>query len=157
MPIRQIDSAPQFRRSVVDGDWSFDCISLQSGQLGNCTVKRDLVLADGTTIVAVLLIQGPASDGVWQPQDMIEVVVQPPVGLVSGVALEVADHDMVAGPFAYCDASRCVARLAIPDGYVPALVRAGRAALIWSAPDGTAVRAGFSTLGLGAVLGTDGR
>ncbi|MDO5632914.1 MAG: invasion associated locus B family protein [Paracoccus sp. (in: a-proteobacteria)] len=156
-PIRQMDGVPQFRHSVSDGDWSFDCISPNPQQLGECTVKRDLVLADSTTIVAVLLIHGPAREGVWQPHGLIEVVVPPPVGIVSGVTLVVTDGPAITAPFAYCDATRCVARLVMPDGYVPALAEAGRGMLIWSAPDGGALQAGFSTLGLASVLGATGR
>ncbi|MDO5705901.1 MAG: invasion associated locus B family protein [Paracoccus sp. (in: a-proteobacteria)] len=153
LALRQDDNPPVFRRIVAYGDWSFDCVSLRPDQLGHCSVKRDLVSQDGRNIVAVLLMQGPASDGEWHPDNGIEVVVQTTVGIAAGVTLAAADGPPLSGPLAFCTETRCIARLAMPEGYLDALMAARGAALIWSSPDGAAVQAGFSTTGLATVLG----
>lgn len=151
LPIRNIEPAPVYYSSVAAGDWSMQCESLQSDQLGDCIIRRVLTSPDGQMLHATLTARGPVVDSVWQFDGRIEITLPHAIRVDHTVTLDFAGTSL-RGRIGTCGPDACTADMNASSEQLTAMVAAGRATLRWYDADAHPVEASFATRGLATVL-----
>ncbi len=146
-------SAPATQRQVkiTDtrdiGDWRYSCAELQDGQRG-CSIVQQVVRDEPRQmLLSWRILRG--ADG------KVRTLIHTPqaVTLNRGVAIEAGLDKPIVVPFERCGDDSCVVSAQLADDFIATLGKAEKVAVLYTLPNGRAVRIPVSVIGLSDGIG----